>query len=85
MKATLLTQGDLLICLFETRGSVRKPERSAEISRGHSRMTNPSEGPNMKTNGEAQRFMVMAAQKIHGNQPEPAEGEASEGFRRCVK
>jgi len=48
-------------------------------------MADPSEGPNMKAKGEALRFMVMAAQKIHGNQPETSKGEAFGNSRRCVK
>jgi len=48
-------------------------------------MTNPSEGPNMETKGEALRFVVIAAQKIQWNQPEAFEGEAFEYDRRCVK
>jgi hypothetical protein len=49
------------------------------------RMANPSEGPNMKTKGEALRFVVMVAQKIHRNQLGPAEGEAFGRLGRCVK
>jgi hypothetical protein len=48
-------------------------------------MVNPSEGPNMKTKGEALGFVVMAVQKIHVNRPETSEGEALGGSRRCVK
>jgi hypothetical protein len=48
-------------------------------------MANPSEGPNMKTKGEALRFVVMVAQKIHRNQPGPSEGEAFGRLGRCIK
>jgi len=48
-------------------------------------MANPSEGPNMKTKGEALRFVVTAAQNIHRNQPETSKGEAFGNSRRCVK
>jgi len=39
----------------------------------------------METNGEARKFVIMAAQKIHWNQPEPTKGEALGSIRRRVK
>ena len=57
-------------------------ENSAEAIVG---MANPSEGPNMKTKGEASRFMVMAAPNIPRSRPGAAGGEALEHSRRCVK
>jgi hypothetical protein len=48
-------------------------------------MANPSEGPNMKTKGEALRFAVMATQKIYGSQPETSKGEAFGSVGRRVK
>ena len=57
-------------------------EKSAEAIL---RMANPSEGPNMETKGEALRFVVMVAQKIHGSQPDRSKGETFENFRRCIK
>jgi len=67
------------------------PERAAAHAVGEKsakaieRMANPSEGPNMKTEGEALRFVVMAAQKIHKSQPERSKGEALGNSRRGVK
>jgi hypothetical protein len=48
-------------------------------------MANPSEGPNMKTKGEALRFVVMVVQNIHRSQPDVSKGEALGSSRRCVK
>src|SRR5215831_1034962 len=46
-KAVGLTSGDLPCCLGnETEVVVRRSDRSAEVSRGHSRWSNPAEGPN---------------------------------------
>ena len=75
MKDRVLTWGDLALM----------PERAAAHTVGEKsakailRMANPSEGPNMKTKGEALRFVVMAVQKIHKSQPETSEGEALGG------
>ena len=57
-------------------------EKSAEAIE---RVTNPPEGPNMKTKGEALRFAVMVTQKIEKSQPGTSRGEALVNFRRCVK
>jgi hypothetical protein len=85
-KAPILTQGGLSACLLKRRGVpqgiLQGRQKSAEAIR---RMANPSEGPNMKTKGETLRFVVMAAQKIHENQPETSKGEAFGNSRRCVK
>jgi hypothetical protein len=61
------------------------PEGRQKSAEAILRVANPSEGPNMETKGEARRFVVMAAQNIHGNQPETSKGEAFGNFRRCVK
>jgi|GEM_PF-5957243 hypothetical protein len=67
------------------------PERAAAYAVGEKsaeaieRVANPSEGPNMKTKGEALRFVVMVVQKIHESQPERSKGEAFGNFRRCIK
>jgi len=71
------------LSLFETRGFA--PHGEQKSAEAILRMANPSEGPNMKTKGEALRFVVTAAQNIHRNQPETSKGEAFGNSRRCVK
>ena len=58
--------------------------RRREVSRGHSSRAT-GEGPNMKTKGEALRFVVMVAQKIHRSRPDASTGETFGNSRRCVK
>ena len=46
-KAVGLTSGGLRLCPgFETEVVARRPDRSAEVSRGHSRRSDLAEGPN---------------------------------------
>lgn len=68
---------------FETKGFA--PHGEQKSAEAILRMANPSEGPNMKTKGEALTFAVTAAQKIYGNQPGASGGEAPVNLRRCVK
>jgi len=68
---------------FETRGFA--PHGEQKSAEAILRMANPSEGPNMKTKGEALRFAVMATQKIYGSQPETSKGEAFGSVGRRVK
>jgi len=47
VKAVGLTSGDLrCVRAFRTEVVVRRPDRSAEVSRGHTRRQRAAEGPN---------------------------------------
>jgi len=48
-EAVILTRGGLQDCPEGTMDSVRSPEGSAEVSRGHIRTAGQSEGPNMSS------------------------------------
>ena len=87
MNATILTQGGLPACPSVGGQGIPQgiPKGRQKSAKAILRMVNPSEGPNMKTKGEALGFVVMAVQKIHVNRPETSEGEALGGSRRCVK
>ena len=47
VEAVTLTRGGLQICPVRTMDFSRNSEGSAEVSRGHSRTADQSEGPNM--------------------------------------
>ena len=64
-KVDALTRGDLPSCPNGTTASVRKPEGAAEVSRGHSRTADRSEGPNESRRGRPAGFVVVGAQQLH--------------------
>ena len=63
-KVDALTRGDLPSCPNGTTASVRKPEGAAEVSRGHSRTADRSEGPNESIRGRPVGFAVVEAQQL---------------------
>ena len=63
-KVDALTRGDLPSCPKGTTASVRKPEGAAEVSRGHSRTGDRSEGPNESRRGRPAGFAVVEMQQL---------------------
>jgi len=63
-KVDALTRGDLPSCPKGTTASVRKPEGAAEVSRGHSRTGDRSEGPNESRRGRPAGFAVVETQQL---------------------
>jgi hypothetical protein len=49
VEAVTLTRGGLQMCPVRTMDPVRGSEGSAEVSRGHSRTADQSEGPNRES------------------------------------
>jgi hypothetical protein len=58
-KVDVLTRGDLPLRPKGTTVFVRRPEGAAEVSRGHSRTADRSEGPNESTRGRPAGFAVV--------------------------
>ena len=63
-KVDVLTRGDLPSCPNRTTASVRKLEGAAEVSRGHSRTADRSEGPNESRRGRPVGFVVVETQQL---------------------
>ncbi len=63
-KVDALTRGDLPSCPNGTTASARKPEGSAEVSRGHSRTADRSERPNESRRGRPAGFAVVETQQL---------------------
>ena len=63
-KADVLTRGDLPSCPNRTTASVRRPEGAVEVSRGHSRTADRSEGPNESRRGRPAGFAVVETQQL---------------------
>ena len=73
-EADVLTRGDLPSCPKGTTALVRRPEGTAEVSRGRSRAMGRSEGPNVSTAGRLSGFAVMGTQQLQlewGHPPDP--------------
>ena len=65
VKVDVLTRGYLPFCPNRTTASVRRPEGAVEVSRGHSRTADRSEGPNESTRGRPAGFVVVETQQLH--------------------
>jgi RNA-directed DNA polymerase len=63
-KVDVLTRGDLPSRPNGTTASARKPEGAAEVSRGHSRTADRSEGPNESRRGRPAGFAVVETQQL---------------------
>jgi hypothetical protein len=63
-KVGALTRGDLPPRPKGTTASERKPEGTAEVSRGHSRTADRSEGPNESRRGRPAGFAVVETQQL---------------------
>jgi hypothetical protein len=63
-KVDALTRGGLPFCPQGTTAPVRDPEGTAEVSRGRSRTTGQSEGPNGSRRGRPISFAVVGTQQL---------------------
>ena len=63
-KVDVLTRGDLPSRPNGTTASARKPEGAAEVSRGHTRTADRSEGPNESRRGRPAGFAVVETQQL---------------------
>ena len=76
-EADVLTRGDLPTGPKGTMTSARRPEGTAEVSRGHTRTGDPSKGPNVSTEGRPSGFAVVGMQQLQFAWDRPAGSESA--------